>query len=194
MKFWEIICDAYYENEQTIEDYELGDFDYYTFLDGKEYKGRIPEFVKLYIRKGDEKLPQASLVGGPLSWLIFSDRLLNFLWPLIKDDVQVFDAPVFLKDGTKVEGYKLINPICVLDCIDWERTEVSRYDDGSIAYCQKIFIKDHCVGKHHIFRLKGYLYTLIVSDKLAKSLAGKGFKGIAFIKCGVSPSTSVKIV
>jgi len=194
MRFYEIIYDSGYLNEQTIEDYEMTDSDYYAFLEGKRFKGRLPRRIKLYIRKGEENLPRASLLGGPLSWLIFSDRLLDFWWPLIKDDIQVFDAPVYTKSGEKVEGYKLVNPIRVMECIDWKRTEVSRYENGRIAYCQKIFIKTSCVGEHHIFRLKGYLYTVIVSGNLAESLAGTDFKGIAFIRCGVSSTKSMNLV
>jgi hypothetical protein len=191
MKYYELTYDASYENEHTIGEYELGDFDVFQFLEGRPHYGKIPACVRLYVTEGDENLPQASLLANPLSWKIFSERLLQHWWPLIKDDIQVFDAPVYrISDGSKVDGYKLINPVRILDCIDWERSECSRYDNGDIAYFNKIFIDGKKARGHHLFRLQGYLYTLIVSDTLASMLIGTDFRGIAFIKCGTSPAKS----
>ncbi len=191
MKYYELTYDASFENEQTIGDYEMGEFDLTVFWIAEEYRGQIPTSVRLYVRKEDEALPQACLLANPISWWIFSERLLQHWWPLIKDDIQVFDAPVYRKsDGSKVDGYKLINPVRILDCIDWERSECSRYDNGDIAYFNKIFIDGKKARGHHLFRLQGYLYTLIVSDTLASMLIGTDFRGIAFIKCGTSPAKS----
>lgn len=175
--------------EQVIDDYDGIEYSlYFAFLKGKKFRGIIPESVRLYLHKGDEYLPKASLLGGPLSWLIFSDDLLGFWWPMIKNDVQVFDAPVYFRNGVKFEGYKIINPIRVIDCLDIERSGVEWEEDGSIHWCKKIYIREDKVGEHHIFKLKDYFPPVIVSDQLAKSLKGQGFKGIAFIKCGVSSS------
>jgi hypothetical protein len=195
MKYHQLSYDAYYENEQTIRDYEMGDFDLTIFWKGKKYNDSIPEYVRLYLREGEENLPEAPLLANPVSWLIFSQRLLDFWWPMIKDDIQVFDAPVYRKtDGKKVDGYKLINPIRTIECIDLERSEVSRNKKGEINGFGKIYIKEEIAEGYHIFRPKCYIYKVIVSHKLAKSLAGKGFKGMAFIKCGLTPGPQVKVV
>jgi hypothetical protein len=205
MPFHELIPDAYYENEQSIHGHKLEVdgieptmvledvprwrnkvFDYFTFLKGERFKSKIPEFVRLYIKEGDENLPMASLLVNMLSWLIFSEELLEFVKPLIEKDVQIFDAPVYFKSGEKVAGYKIINPIRVIDCIDWENSRVGRDEDGTVSCMGKICIKESLVGEHHLFRLKGWTYSVIVSDQLAKSIAKKGFKGIAFVRCGVS--------
>lgn len=191
MPFHQIIVDPYYENEQIVDDYEgiLEGFDYYTFQVGNFFKGKIPDSVRLYIGKDSENRPQASYLGGALqSWLIFSDKFLDFVWDLIKDDVQVLEAPVYRRsNGAKISGYKIVNPLRVIDCIDWKKTKVTKSVDGTTEYVLgKKYIKEKAVGKHHIFRMKGCLYTVIVSDVFAKSLIGKGFKGIAFVRCGVS--------
>ena len=191
MSFHEIIIDAYYENEQIVDDYEgiLEGFDYYTFMKGKRFTGKIPDSVRLYIGEDTENRPQASYLGGAMkSWLIFSERFLDFVWDFIKDDVQVLEAPVYRRsDGVKVSGYKIVNPLRVFDCIDWKKTVVTKNKDGSRKYVTgKIYIREKAIGNHHIFRLKDWLYSVIVSDAFAKSLIGKGFKGIAFIRCGVS--------
>jgi len=189
--FHQIIEDAYYDNEQVIDCYEgiLEGFDYETFAKGRRFKGKIPDSVRLYVNKENENLPQASLLGGAMkSWLIFSDRFLDFVWTLIKDDVQVLKAPVYRRsDGSKINGYKIVNPLRVIDCIDWEQTHADRNADGSIKYVLGTkYIREKAVGNHHIFRMKYWLGPVIVSDTFAKSLIGKGFKGIAFIRCGVS--------
>jgi len=162
-------------------------FDVTSFWIGVPFKGEIPDFVKLYIEEEDENEDQPDLLANPVSWLIFSERLVDYAYPLIKKDVQIFDPPIYKKsDGSKVQGYKLINPIRNIDCLDLEKTKVTRREDGSIKFCSNIFIKEDCVGDHHIFRLKGYFPPIILGDKLAKGIRKKGFKGMAFLRCGVS--------
>jgi hypothetical protein len=188
---------------QTVGDYEMGNidptlpwklkkykgktFDLTVFWKGKKFRGQIPDYVKLYIRKGDENLPAPDLLPNPVSWCIFSRRMLDICWPLIKDDVQVFDAPIYLCDGTKIEGYKLVNPIRMLDCLDKELSEGIMEKDGNVSYCGKLYIKEYNVGKHNIFRLSDWFPPVIISEELFQMLNGKGLIGVAGILCGTSP-------
>ena len=67
MPYHIMMPDAHYENEQTIRDYKLEVdgieptmvleeiprwrdkvFDYFSFLKGKRFKGKIPEFVRSF--------------------------------------------------------------------------------------------------------------------------------------------------
>ena len=209
MPYSEIMYDNGYIRGQVIGDYVMGlidptidmrgkpelldkVFNETVFWKGRPFKGKIPDFVKLFILPEDEDEDQLDLLANPVSWLIFSERLLEYAYPLIKKDVQVFDAPVYRQsDGAKVKGYKLINPIRNIDCLDAERSNVTRHKNGRIKFCARPFIKENCVGNHHIFRLKGYFPPIIVSDEFAKGIRKEGFTGFAFLRCGVSEQDTV---
>ena len=184
MSFYEMAYNVDYENGQTVGNWEMGDFDLIKFWKGEKYDGEIPESVRLYIRSEDENLEHPDILPNPVSWLIVSQRLLDFWLPSIKSDIQIFGAPVYRQsDGVKVEGYKLINPICVLSCVDLEKTKTRIDKRGKLTCIGDIYIKKDCVKGHHMFRAKENMHAVIVSYELAHSLEGKGFKGLAFIRC-----------
>jgi hypothetical protein len=167
----------------------MGDFDLRVFWRGQPYCGDLPSYVRLYSREDNEGLKPGDLLGNPLSWQMFSERLLEWTWPLIKADVQLFDVPLYRKStGIRVPGYKLVNPIRVIDCIDWEHSEFARDDEGSILHCDRLCIRDHQVGNHHLFRLAGYLHPVIVSDEFVQRTFNKGVRGLAYIRCRVPGS------
>lgn len=202
--YYEIMYDNGYERGQTIGDYVMGlipttvawkgvkeyedkVFDLTVFWDGEPFHGKIPDFVKLIIEREQEDEEQPDLLPNPVSWLIFSERLVEYIYPLIKKDVQIFDPPIYREsDDSRVEGYKLINPIHTIDCLDYEKTKITRGEDGTINFCSNIHIKERCVGDHHIFRIKGYFPPIIISEMLAKKICEKYCKGFAFLKLGVT--------
>ncbi len=204
MPYHEIMYDNDYEGGQVIGDYVMGlipptvawkgikdledkMFDLTVFWKGEPFEGEIPNFVKLFIKKEDEDKKQLDLLPNPVSWLIFSERLTEYAYPYIKNDMQVFDPPIFREsDGAKVNGYKLINPIHSIDCLDLSKSKIMRADDGHIKFCSDMHIKEDCVGDHHIFRIKGYFPPVILSDELAKEIRNKGFTGFAFLRLGIS--------
>lgn len=204
MSYHKIMYDNDYEGGQVIGDYVMGlipptvawkgvkeyedkVFDLTVFWEGRPFEGRIPDFVKLIIKKNDEQKEQLDLLPNPVSWLIFSERLTESILPFIQEDVQIFDPPIFREsDGSRVKGYKLINPIRTIDCLDVKKSKIDRAPDGHIKFCTNIHIRESCVGEHHIFRIKDYFPPILISDKLAKYIRSNGFKGFAFLRCGVT--------
>jgi hypothetical protein len=204
MLYHKIMYDNDYQGGQVIGDYVMGlipptvawkgvkeledkVFNPTVFWMGKPVEGKIPDFVRLIIKREDEDEGQLDLLPNPVSWLIFSERLTEFVYPLIKEDVQIFDPPIYREsNGAKVSGYKLINPIYSVDCLDLEKTKVTRAEDGHIKFCSNIHIKEDCVGNHHLFRLEDYFPPIIISDKLAKAISKEGFTGFAFMRLGIS--------
>jgi len=204
MPYHDITYDMNFEQGQIIRDYVMGlipptvawkgvkeledkVFDSTVFWNGEPFEGVIPDFVKLIIKKEDEDKEICDYLPNPISWLLFSERFIDFACPLIKDDIQIFDPPIFREsDGARVSGYKLINPIRLIDCMDLDKTNITRAKDGHIKFCSNIHIKEDCVGDHHIFRIKGYFPPVLFSDEFAKATSKKGFTGFAFIRCGIS--------
>ena len=171
---------------QHVCEWESGDFDIISFWKGKPFTGKIPKEVELFIPPEDEKLPRPAILPNPASWLIISDLLLEIWGPYIKKDVQVFDAPIFYEsDHRPCEGYHIINPIRVVDCIDWERSKASRYENGHLAYFPKLILSEDRLPDYHIFRLKDYFQPIIASPTLIKLLT-KDIKGTAFLKIQTS--------
>lgn len=103
------------------------------------------------------------------------------------DDVQVFDAPIFYEsDHRPCESYHIINPLRVIDAIDWERSGVHRRTDGTLSLIKPMILKKECLGELHIFRLQGYLSAIIVGPAMVKDLKRKGCRGLAFLKIRTS--------
>ena len=124
MAFYQLSYDATREDFIVVDDYETGDFDITLFWKGLEFKGQIPEDVKLFIDTNKQDRIWADVLPSPISWWIISDKLLHLWRDLIKHDVQVLDPPLFsLSDNEKVQGYNLINPLRVIPCIDLEKSE-----------------------------------------------------------------------
>ncbi len=168
---------------QGVGKWEAADFDITSLWKGNPFHGPIPAKVRLYISKEDESHPRPDILPNPVSWLIISDHLLDIWGPLLGDDVQVFDAPIYYEsDKRSCEGYHIINPLRVVDAIDWEQSTISRYDDGAVAYFPKMVLKNDYIGKVNIFRLKDYFPPIIVSTAMVKNLKKKKCKGLAFLK------------
>ena len=184
MKYYDIL----YANGkiQGVERWEGGDFNVLAFWDGLPFEGVIPKEVQLFIPPEDEGLLKPAILPNPVSWLIISDRLLEIWSPYIEEDVQVFDAPIFYElDHRPCQGYRIINPIRVVDCINWDKTVEKKRPDGTRRAIYNLTLRKDRLGKHHIFRLEDYLTPLIISPKLVKCLTDD-IHGVAFLKIPVS--------
>ncbi len=173
---------------QGVKKWERGDFDILSFWEGVRFEGIIPDTVRLYIPLEDEPCPKPDILPNPTSWLIISDHLLEIWKPFMKDDVQIFDAPIYYEsDQRRCDGYHIINPLRIVDAIDWDNSIISRYeDDKSVAYFPKMILKKASIGKANIFRLKDYLSPIIISPAMVKDLKKKKCKGLAFLKIQTS--------
>ena len=186
MKYFELTYDNR-QDIQTIAEWEMGNFNLMLLWGGQPFNGSIPNDVKLFIREGDEHLVRPDLLPNPVSWLIFSEKLLAEVHQLIKNDIQIFEPPIYLKNGQKVKGYKLINPIYRLDCLDWENSKsVEQNVDGTkVCFGQKS-VFESCIGNHHIFMIEGCSTAQIVSDTFLQACQHKGLIGLAGLKCKTS--------
>lgn len=169
--------------EQVVEKYEKGNFNYNLLKIGIPYQDTIPAEVKLYI---DSRSHPTDFLANPLSWPIVSEKFLKMIKVYARDDIQVFDAPVFDNNTRKpVKGFYILNVVKLIRAVDFKHSTVMWEDKIKKKF--KIIIKYVFQSKKipvnvHIFRPAEDPFGVFFSDELATSLIGKGLKGIAFIR------------
>lgn len=168
--------------------FEVEDFNSTLLGDGKRLETPIPSCVKLILPPGTEPIAD-KIFSIETGWIIFSQRLVDHLWPFIKDDVEVFPAPLYDSDsGKAVPGWLIVNVLRVLDCVDASKS-VPWFLDGQLGGFNigDDYIQEERTDGRHIFRYiippDDVSTAVICSYELVKSLEYKGFAGLAFIRC-----------
>jgi hypothetical protein len=167
---------------QYVTGQNLGRFDHTVFWQGRRMNEPLPASVKLWLSKGTP----CDYPINQLSWEICSDKLTELLLRMAKKDVQVFEAPTYLRATRKrVKGFKILNYIRLLDCLDHKRSDIvwREKEDGSksIDRIREWVLKSRSVPPNvHLFRCLEYHHGCFISDELAQSLVGKGLRGLAF--------------
>ena len=107
---------------------------------------------------------------------ILSKAALDILKPLILDSVEIL--PVSLNGG---EFYG-INVIQVLDCIDYEKSQVKKFPNSErIMRFIKYSFKKDCVNNAHIFKIKDELgNSPFISDDFRNIIINSNLKGFLF--------------
>ena len=189
--FWDLTFDDELVGYRNViaEAFDLEVFDCTRLWNGIPFDGDFPPDAKLYLPPGQEPIAD-NIFSIQTSWLMFSDRLVEHLWPIIKGCVQVFPAPLYeLGSDRRVSGWQVLNVTKVLDCVDVERSTPWRdiYDKDKIGGFYDVCIDPRRTEGVHMFKYvipPGEVYTgVICSYELVKSLEYKGFTGLAFIRC-----------
>ncbi len=133
-----------------------------------------------------------NVVGNPVDF-----RETSFAAPIVSSAfvavVESFDPtaiqriPVIVAPSTT--GYEILNILTMLECLDYELTDVERYTNeyvfpeklGQIKSLLNIRIRPEVAEGHHIFRLAEWWVVTIVSEALKNALEEKRFTGMKFI-------------
>lgn len=181
MTWWQLTWDANSDDVAHSSDYELPpDLDYQVIAQGVPLPDGFPFEARILVE--DDARPLADYLGNPLSWPIMSDRLYGLLEPLLESSVQAFKAPLYYeKSGDRISGYRMINVTTVIDCVDWNRSDVYRIGRRAVDF-DAMCIDDKRAAGHHLFRPKRALFSIVCSDRIVDTLRGKGMTGLAFIR------------
>lgn len=162
-------------------------FDVTRLWYGSPFHGDFPAQVQLYL--DEAVLPVADYLANMLNWPIMSDRLVEHLWPMIHDCVQLFPAPLYEKGSDRrVTGWQVLNVTKVIDCVDVGRS-TPWYHDGALAgfVSDEVCIDSTRTGGAGMFKYvippDGVETGVIWSYELVSSMVGKRFTGIGFIRC-----------
>ncbi|AYE33979.1 imm11 family protein [Clostridium septicum] len=123
------------------------------------------------LKKGD--MPYLS-PGVP----VFSDKAIHVLKSQFSSCVEVLDTDCDIGD------YKIINVIKVINCLDYEKSEILRYRDSDrIKAISKYVFKLDLIEKLNIFKIveqpRGKVF---VSDEFRNKVIQSGLEGFKFIE------------
>ena len=131
---------------------------------------------------GDVEATQA-LPSGDFPWfvasgaLVFSEKALDALLPLIQDDVEV------LALDSDEGDFSLVHVLEILDCLDLEGSEFDILPSGAISNITRFQFRASCVMDRNIFRIPQQLLSLIfVSDNFKKHVERCDLEGLTFVK------------
>ncbi|WP_059042048.1 imm11 family protein [Paenibacillus rubinfantis] len=119
---------------------------------------------------------------------VVSARVKKVIEPFVKDEVE------FLPLLHEEINLYMINVTNVLDCVDWERSDVQTYKDGSLAGFNKLVFDFTKIPEGtYIFKFKERASTLVFVTELFKNLVeSHKFKGLDFSEAYDSEFTEEK--
>jgi hypothetical protein len=185
--FWRLVPhDSPKVRDVVARDFGPKHFNYLRLINGQIYDGNLPSEVRLRLEHSNK--PVADYVANSMGWPIMSERLVTQLRVFFKDAVKLIPAPLFeLNTDELVPGYFILNVIKRCDCVDVEKSVGWYTKDGSLGGFDDVCIDPTKARGCDIFK---YVippdridFGVTCSFDLVKSLEGKGFSGLAFLRC-----------
>jgi hypothetical protein len=106
------------------------------------------------------------------------------------NDIELYDAPlVDASTQSAVSGYKILNVVKRVPCLDWNRSIISYSKNGTeqIAAIPRLVVALNLIPSSvQVFRLDEFVPVLLVAESLFRQIYDSGVKGIAFGECEVS--------
>ena len=111
---------------------------------------------------------------------VLSDRALKALANLLDDFVEVLPLDL---DDNRFGGVHALHLLRVIDCLDPDKSEVERFDDGTILDIWKYALRDDVIAGAPMFRIRGYEFShCYVSDDFRKAVEAAKLEGLIFRK------------
>ena len=106
---------------------------------------------------------------------VFNERALKILQPLIFQNVEILQ----LESGS--DTLYAINVLKVVDCLDYEKSEIEWFPEGNIMLVDRYVFKKDCAKGEHIFKIrKAELKDVLVSEEFKKLVESNGLEGLIF--------------
>lgn len=189
MSIWMYIPDS--DNHQTLAmvDHELDGqlFHEDNFRLGKPFPEPLPTIPVIYQKEYKElskpqqrlarqgKLPRGDFPSLYGIEVIFSERALQVLWPLIQNSVQVI--PLECEEG-KLYLIHITNTLDVLDRAQSKIKWLSGYEDKIVFQVDHyVFHEERIVGET-IFKVPEMFTSTFVSDMFREAVEEHGLKGL----------------
>ena len=173
MKIWEFGAVA--------ERYDsLTPADGYTYEEMMSFDGRSHKndwtCRKVVPNINPKKNPKFSDYSECMGVLVFSQKAIEKLYDIIKDDVEILPLECDYGD------FSLINVTTILDALDREKSKFEVFKGSDrIMYVEKYAFFEEVVKGHDIFTLKDKSGTCIfASDRLVQTINQSKLKGFRF--------------
>lgn len=184
-KYYKIWLDTKENDLISVTKYNLNDVDIREFWQAKKLKENLAARINFYVSDGN--IEKTDYIVNPLSVLIVSKKLLYILLPLIKNDIQIFDAPLIKKERTeKIKGFFIIHPFKEFKCIDTEKTRHIHPENDKNAFIPVgplVLNNEQIPNDVHIFRAKEHNGSKIVTKSVFNLFVSNKIQGAVFFEC-----------
>lgn len=155
----------------------------WSFENGASITAIIPTIEMVYNIAPNEVMTD-NLVAPGFQGLLIKKELKETFENLKLDNIQYFQTKL-INEKTRdiIEDYYIANVVGAFECVDYDKSDLTFWDDGDIEFVESFVFKD--IGDKHppeIFRLSSFLPLIIITDRIKDALDKKGFTGFKFYK------------
>lgn len=152
--------------------------DRFMFREGRELTEQIvpPKIVFECLEKHlNDVLPNSGLL------LIVSKKIVEILAEICPQDIQVFEANVYIGEN-KIPNYYLLNIVNAVEVVDKSKSEYTtiKGTDAILNFKKIVYKFDVLPNNHHIVRNLDYKSHVLVSDVLKEVFERNNIKGVQF--------------
>lgn len=106
---------------------------------------------------------------------VFNERAFKTLQPLISQNIESFQLE------SESDSLYAINVLKVVDCLDYEKSEIEWLPEGNIMLIDRYVFKNDCAKGEHIFKIRqAELKDVLVSEEFKKLVESSGLEGLIF--------------
>lgn len=187
MRYFKLLYD-YEKSDGWVfcDDGDIGNLNKYILSCGE----KIDEWKDVVFRYNpDEGAELTDYLSNIYIWLVVSASFREQTKELTGGQVQYL--PVRITDrttGREAGSYFAANIINVADALDLENSDYSIFelDDEKVFAIKKYALKGSMLEGSHIFRLKGELSSIFISESLKEVIEGCNFTGFDFTEVKVT--------
>jgi len=148
---------------------------------GIKMQGIIP-LVTITIEEDDEQGRMTdNLIAEGATGLVVNTKIKKLLSTSGVDNIQYFDAVVENSvTGEVSDDYKIANIIGIVNCIDYDNSELEYFPDGGVMFFDKLVLDENKIKGLLIFRLYDFLPIIVVHKKIKEIFEKNSISGIKF--------------
>jgi hypothetical protein len=152
--------------------------DRFIFREGRELTEQIVP-PKIMFECSEKYLNDVLPNSGQL--LIVSKKILDILEEICPQDIQVFEANVYIGEK-KIPNYYLLNVVNAVDVLDKGKSEYStiKGTDAILNFKKIVYKFEGLPNNHHIVRNLDYKSHVLVSDVLKEIFERNNIIGVQF--------------
>ncbi|MCM3667232.1 hypothetical protein M3204_22810 [Mesobacillus subterraneus] len=166
-----------YPNKRIGEYIQDSGTDRFVFRQGKVISEDVI-YPKIVFEYSEKYLSDVLPNNGQL--IIVSKKVLEIMEDVCPQDIQVFDANVFVGEK-RISNYYLINIVNAVEAINKEASEfTSIKGTDAILNFNKIVYKTDDLGKYNLVRNADYRSHILVSDYIKDRFEKENIKGVQF--------------